>query len=207
MNCDQFQKNLIDFVYGEIEDSSLREECSRHKESCQSCRVAAEDFHTTRSFLSSWEETPPAVPIVNFSGRRRPLSLFFQSTPSWVAAAAVVVMIFGIFLSVFNISIDYGEGVLQVKFGNSPAPFAAENMQLLRTIDKMQAESENRLNNQMLDTLQNVYYRIQQERSQDRQTMDQFLQQVIDGYGSQLERNNLLLEMNIQNASYESPAK
>ena len=77
----------------------------------------------------------------------------------------------------------------------------------LRTIDAMQSETENRLNNQMLDTLQNVYYRIQQERSQDRQTMDQFLQQVIDGYGSQLERNNLLLEMNMQNVSYRSPAK
>jgi len=202
MDCKEFQNNLVDFLYDEIYDSDLRQRMTGHAKECEECRRTLEDFGVTRNFLAAWESPPIEMkPTISYKLKQsRSWRDVFVMPPRWVGAAALFVMVLGIFLSVFSISFHVNEGVVEIRFGDGPYAYSAENMRVLRTIDQMIAESEERQTDKTLDLLQNVYYRIEDERRLDRQS----LQEVFDICGDQLDKNNLLMEMTMQNLNYQT---
>jgi hypothetical protein len=200
MNCQTFDEHLMDYVYEEIEDPALLQGLEAHLDECERCRLKAADSRITHRFLQAWEASPAAPitqPVYNFK-RTHWWEKIFGMPPRWAVATTALVMVFGIFLSVFSVSIHYTNGIVEIRFGESTPPYSAENVRLLRTVDRMLAESEERMNSQTLDYLQNIYYRIEEERMVDRQSIDQ----VIDICGDQLEKNNQLMEMTMQNMGY-----
>ncbi|MBN2431171.1 MAG: hypothetical protein JXQ27_06825 [Acidobacteria bacterium] len=200
MKCQTFQDHLMEYLYEEIEDAALIQSMEAHLTDCKQCRHHFEEGRITHRFLRSWEDLPAAAtPARRYDFRRNPWwEKLFGMPPRWVWASAGLVMILGIFLSVFSVTVHYTDGIVEIRFGDSAPPYSAENVRLLRTIDRMIADSEERVNNQTLDYLQNIYYRVEEERLQDRQSIEQ----VIDICGDQLEKNNQLMEITIQNMGY-----
>jgi len=200
MNCQTFQDHFMDYLYGEIEDAGLVQSLENHLAACAECRHQVGESRITHRFLRSWQDLPAeTTPAPRYVFRPTPWwERLFGMPPRWAWASAALVMILGIFLSVFSVSVHYTDGIVEIRFGNSTPPYSAENVRLLHTIDRMIADSEDRITNQTLDYLQNIYYRVEEERLQDRQSIEQ----VIDICGDQLEKNNQLMEMTIQNMGY-----
>ena len=70
----------------------------------------------------------------------------------------------------------------------------------------MIADSEQRQTQRTLDMLQNVYYRLEDDRTKDRQSIQQGFDLIKEIYMDQIEKNNQLLEMSVRQADYRVPA-
>jgi len=68
------------------------------------------------------------------------------------------------------------------------------------------AESEARQTQRFMGLLQDVYYRVEEDRLRDRQTVQQGFDLIKEIYMDQIEKNNQFLEYSLQQSSYRPPA-
>jgi hypothetical protein len=210
MNCQELEKNLLDFVYDELA-ADERAVVEGHLAGCGRCRAAAADLGVTRRFLGAWGESeadslPPLAvrPARPASGRFR-----FLHRPIWMpaAAAALVLLVTGIFFTLVPVSLRYDSQGLEFRLGApSDAGIAKLGDPVLGKVDRMIADSEQRQTQRTLDMLQNVYYRLEDDRTKDRQSIQQGFDLIKEIYMDQIEKNNQLLEMSVRQADYRVPA-
>jgi anti-sigma factor RsiW len=202
MNCENVGKHLLDYAYGELPDDD-RAGMEAHLAGCPECRTAAADLTVTRRFLGAWgdaetEDLPPLAirpPRAGHSRSRRGPARFWLPA----AAAALVLLAVGAFVAVVPVSVRYDAQCLEIRLGKQP-PAAASlaGDPLLQRVDHMLAESEQRQAQKTMDMLQNVYYRLEDDRYKDRQTIQQGFDLVKEIYMDQIEKNNQLLELSLR---------
>jgi hypothetical protein len=210
MKCQELEKHLLDFVYDELE-ADARAGVEDHLAGCGRCRAAVADLGITRRFLGAWGESeadslPPLAvrPPRPAAGRSR-------SLPGriWVpaAAAALVLLVAGVFVAVVPVSLQYDSRGLVFRLGGPSSDGIAQvSDPVLRKVDRMIADSEQRQAQRTLDIVQNVYYRLEDDRAKDRQSIQQGFDLIKEIYMDQIEKNNQLLEMSVRQADYRVPA-
>lgn len=210
MNCQELEKHLLDFVYDELE-ADARTAVESHLAGCGRCRAAAADLGITRRFLGAWggseaDSLPPLAvrPPRPAAGRSR-------SLPGriWMpaAAAALVLLVAGIFFALVPVSLRYDSQGLEFRLGAPSADSVATlGDPVLKKVDRMIADSEQRQAQRTLDIVQNVYYRLEDDRAKDRQSIQQGFDLIKEIYMDQIEKNNQLLEMSVRQADYRVPA-
>ncbi len=209
MNCHDFAEHLLDYIYGELPEGDLGARMDAHAAECDGCRASVREYDTTRSFLAAWDDSGlPAVTIDPKKVSRRPRSRWGERIHQrrWLPMAAMLFLALGMVLTVFslaNVSVQMQQGTIQISFGSHQKASVTEEQRLLQTIDRMISESEDRQLNKTMDLLQNVYFRLEEERLNDQQSV----RDVFDVYDSQIERNNDLMEMTLQQLGYTTNAK
>ncbi len=210
MNCQEIENHLLDFIYDELE-ADARTAVEGHLAGCGRCRAAVADLGVTRRFLGAWGDgeaaSLPPLPV----RPPRPAAGRFRSLPDrvWVpaAAAALVLVVIGVFVAFVPVSLQYGAQGLVFRLGGPSGGNATPaDDAVLSKVDRMIADSEQRQAQRTLDMLQNVYYRLEDDRTKDRQSIQQGFDLIKEIYMDQLEKNNQLLEMSIRQADYRVPA-
>ncbi len=207
MNCDQAREHLLDLIYEELPQGADRDALDSHLAGCPRCRAELQEMGTTRRFIAAWDDVPTAdpgrVPAHAAKGAGRPL-LHFPRISWLTAAAALLVIAAGVLAAVTPVQVSYNDHAVEIRLGAGPAPPAAANPDWLRTVDQMIAESETRQMGRFMDAMQNVHFRLEEERYRDRQAIQQGFDLVKEIYMDQIERNNQLLELSLQQADYRT---
>jgi len=107
-------------------------------------------------------------------------------------------------VAVTPVQIRYHDNAVEIRLGSTPAAPTAAGSEWLRTVDQMIAESETRQMGRFMDAMQNVHFRLEDERYRDRQAIQQGFDLVKEIYMDQIERNNQLLELSLQQADYRT---
>jgi hypothetical protein len=108
---------------------------------------------------------------------------------------------------VVPLSLHYDDQGLALRLGGTSADGLAQvSDPVLRKVDRMITDSEQRQTQKTLDMLQNVYYRLEDDRAKDRQSIQQGFDLIKEIYMDQIEKNNQLLEMSVRQADYRVPA-
>jgi hypothetical protein len=206
MNCEQARARLLDLVYDELPDGAERAALHGHVAGCPACRTELEELGVTRRFLAAWDDAPPAaapaLPNRRTPAAARPL-LHFPRISWLTAAAAILVIAAGVLVATTPVRLSYHDNVLAIQFGRATASPAAD-AEMMRTVDRLIAESEARQMNRFMDALQNVNYHLEEERYRDRQAIQQGFDLVKEIYMDQIERNNQFLELSLQQADYRT---
>jgi anti-sigma factor RsiW len=209
MNCQEIDGKMLDFIYDEL-DAGESAAVTAHLAACPQCRQTVADMGTTRRFLGAWGDGEvAALPPLAVRLPRQPVTARFRPAPVWMgaAAAALVLLAVGLFVAVVPVSARFDAQGLDVRLGRPAAGGAAtDSDQLLQRVDRMIAESEQRQAQKTLDMLQNVYYRLEDDRFKDRQSIQQGFDLFKEIYMDQIEKNNQLLELSLRSADYRVPA-
>jgi len=206
MHCDQAREHLLDLMYDELPPGADRDALDAHLSGCPRCRAEMDELGITRRFLAAWDDDPPAVlhrPLVPAAMVGRPL-LHFPRISWLTAAAALLVIAAGVLVAVTPVQIRYHDNAVEIRLGSTPAAPTAAGSEWLRTVDQMIAESETRQMGRFMDAMQNVHFRLEDERYRDRQAIQQGFDLVKEIYMDQIERNNQLLELSLQQADYRT---
>lgn len=210
MNCQELEKHLLDYVYDELEGDA-RARVESHLAGCGRCRAAAADLGVTRRFLGAWSdtETETAAPLPIRPPRPAAPRSRFLSARVWMpaAAAALVLVVVGVFVALVPVSLQYdGQGLVFRLGGPSADGVTMASDPVLRKVDRMIADSEQRQAQRTMDMLQNVYYRLEEDRTKDHQSIQQGFDLIKEIYMDQIEKNNQLLELSVRQADYRVPA-
>ncbi len=123
------------------------------------------------------------------------------------AAAALVLAAVGVFVALVPVSFQYDDQGLVVRLGGSSTDgITMAGEPVLRKVDRMIADSEQRQTQRTMDMLQNVYYRLEDDRTKDHQSIQQGFDLIKEIYMDQIEKNTQLLEMSVRQADYRVPA-
>ncbi len=206
MNCDQAREQMLDLMYDEIPPGADRGALDAHLSGCPRCRAELDELGITRRFLAAWDDAPPSTPrspLAPAAMAVRPL-LHFPRISWLTAAAALLVIAAGVLVAITPVQIRYHDNAVEIRLGGTPAAPTAADSEWLRTVDQMIAESETRQMGRFMDAMQNVSFRLEDERYRDRQAIQQGFDLVKEIYMDQIERNNQLLELSLQQADYRT---
>ena len=206
MNCDQAREHLLDLMYDELPPGAERDALDAHLSGCPRCRTELDELGITRRFLAAWDDAVPAAPrrpLAPAAAAGRPL-LHFPRISWLTAAAALLVIAAGVLVAVTPVQIRYHDNAVEIRLGSTPAAPTAAGSEWLRTVDQMIAESETRQMGRFMDAMQNVHFRLEDERYRDRQAIQQGFDLVKEIYMDQIERNNQLLDLSLQQADYRT---
>lgn len=211
MDCQTFKNQCLDYLYDEMEDPADRVAMEQHLESCPACRLATGEIHITRRFLSAWpEEELPSPPVIRPAGTKRQAAVRpwrkGPGRPVWLAAA-VALFFFSATLVLVGSQARFrvGRNSVELSFGGSAAPaLPATEEKLLAEVGRLIMESEQRQT--MLAAHQKEYYegmllqfkaQTDLQREQDRRDIQDSFQWVGERYMEQIEKNNQLLDWNL----------
>ncbi len=206
MNCDQAREQLLDLMYDEMPPGADHDALDAHLSGCPRCRAERDELGITRRFLAAWDDTIPAAPcspLAPAATAGRPV-LHFPRVSWLTAAAALLVIAAGVLVAITPVQIRYHDNAVEIRLGSTPATPTTADSEWLRTVDQMIAESETRQMGRFMDAMQNVHFRLEDERNRDRQAIQQGFDLVKEIYMDQIERNNQLLELSLQQADYRT---
>lgn len=207
MNCEQVREQYLDYAYDEL-DGERRAGLEAHLRECAECRLGLEDLNITRSFLGAWTDPPLEAPRLVFraaNGEPRPR----RATPRWLpwaAAAAAAVLAVGLFGWLWPVSVRYQDRVVEIHLGQPAGPVAGPSAASADQLQTLIAESEARQSQRFMNLLQDVYYRVEEDRLKDRQTIQQGFDLIKEIYMDQIEKNNQFLEYSLQQSNYHPPS-
>lgn len=213
MNCTEYRSNLMDHVYGELEPASRLGEMEEHERSCPSCAEEYRETQLARRFLGAWDNPAEGEPEVRMiTPRKAPKSgagfpRVAPRTAFWMAAAAMFVLALSAGLLISGTRLHYSEGVLEVRFGKAAETSLAEGKPMLRSVDRMLAESEERQMQKYLDVIQNVYFRMEQQRKEDLMDVRQGITALQSSALDEMERQSRLLDQWIRQQRAKESAR
>jgi len=207
MKCEQVREQLLDYAYGELAEGP-RAELDEHLSACAGGRLGLEDLAITRTFLGAWqvpalEASPRSFPAAPRESGRHPGA---RRWLPWAAAAAVAVLAVGVFGWVWPLSVRYQDQVVEIRLGHTAPQGTAAGAGPADQLQALIAESEARQTQRFMGLLQDVYYRVEEDRLRDRQTVQQGFDLIKEIYMDQIEKNNQFLEYSLQQSSYRPPA-
>lgn len=209
MKCEDFHQHLIDLAYDEA-SAEICGEIDRHTATCAQCRAAADDIRQTRTFLAAWPEEEPATPIpflVRTTPRPRLERAGFPRLFYWAAAATLLVAAGAAFFLITQTTLRVQGNVVEIRFGQSQDTLAANSPTRIQDVKRLIAESEERQAERLGELVQNVYVRLEGERQNDRQSIQQGFDLIKEIYMDQIQKNNQLLELSYQNTSFRRDFK
>lgn len=98
MNCQSIQEKLIDFLYGEEENSSERAFLEAHLSSCSDCSKSYQGYQTVKNLYKNLKDLPaPAhlteVVFSKIEQEKYPLKGFFQKFSSFILHPAMIALL------------------------------------------------------------------------------------------------------------------
>jgi hypothetical protein len=180
-----FHEELVSYMYDEAAPAEARR-FEQHLAECSRCREEMAAFKRVRSMLQSWElNDVPVVRVSPAAPRRSALDVLKELltiTPVWVKAFGAVAAAM-IVLSVIGTDISVGSDGLKFRtniFGRTAQPLQAKNPgdsrlqaaglskeEAVALIDKMVAQSELKMTEQMKSEVQTIQAEIKSNRSSD----------------------------------------
>lgn len=204
MDCAKFEMHAVDLLYGEQVDAPLERELREHAAGCPSCGGGLSELSATRTFLSAWEDSdPPGAPVRLSGPVARPskarMSAFRRH---WLSVAAVLLCCVTLALVAANASVKIHSSGVEVRFGGpSDQGLGVDDASRMAVaMNRMIADSEERQYKKYLDVMQEVYFRMEDERRGDKQLVERNIIGLQDVYAAQLEKNNRLLELSLKSA-------
>lgn len=116
MDCSDLRNDLLDVLYGEA-SADTRRRLETHVASCAACRDELEAFGAVRSDLQRWK-APEARPLLP---RRSSFRL-----PSFLAAAAALLVATGAGLGLSGSELRFEEGRFALRLGRGPSEGALQ---------------------------------------------------------------------------------
>ncbi|MBI4465021.1 MAG: zf-HC2 domain-containing protein [Acidobacteria bacterium] len=184
MHCEQAKPLLLDYLLEET-SAGARAEIIHHLENCGACSREMDQLRQTLSLVVKGEvreEIPQRIRLVAEPVSR--WSALWQSSARLSFATAGLLCVAVVLLALFQMTVSYGEGNLQVAFGAATtrtagqqlAPVAVQPVTVSGTLDRAEvlrliaetvAASEARQQQQTRDFVEVVSRQVEQQRLRD----------------------------------------